>query len=1734
MMKKETVLSLLLAGFLLTGVHQEGICANTPPVQPAPLFLAGEVPPLVMLVMERDHKLYTEAYNDASDLNDDGVLDIGYNPAIDYYGYFDSYKCYDYSSANSRFEPVATTSNKKCSGHWSGDFLNYLTMSRMDCLRKVLYGGYRSTDTATETVLQRVYIPQDAHSWGKEYESIARDGFDIREYTPLQLPSSGTRHLFASTTLSDNGNPLLRVLDNSGYRIWEWVSIERPNAGTKCLDGSSGPNCAHAGTTSWEIVPQSAYQNLTRATYNTTGYTSFPANHADFETLINNYGTVTKRFGTGSVGYINGTGNPFSSQQDYYLTIFQGQIVMPSTGTWSFAIDGDDALELIIDGTVVAGWYGGHGKCSCQTHSGSIALTAGTHNITFRHQECTGDDNYYLYWQKTIPASAMTDYVVRVKVGVASMPESNCKKYPSGVYKPTGLLQRYGESDRMYFGLITGSYAKNESGGVLRKNIGSIKDEIDSNTGSFTSVNGIISTINKLRIVGYNYGDYSYNQNCGWISTRPLNEGECRMWGNPIGEMMYEALRYFAGKAAATSSFDYSGTTDDSTLGLPKATWKDPYNATTGFSYCAKPFMLVLSDVIPSYDSDKVPGTAFGSYSGDVTGLNAATLANTISTEEGVSGSFYIGQSGSTYNGACTPKSVTGLGSVRGQCPEEPTKQGSFYSAAVAYFGHTQDVNPTAQGAQKITTFAVALSSSLPRIEIPIGDKKVTLVPFAKSVGGCLGIDGTQGAFQPTDQIVDFYVEALTPGYGRFRINFEDQEQGADYDMDAIAFYEYQVVGNTVMVTVDSSQYAAGCIIQHMGYIISGTTADGTYLVVRDMDTAAGSDVNYYLDTPQHAGAALPLTSTTIFTVGSTSGVSLLQNPLWYAAKWGGFEDINKNNIPDDPKEWDTDIDGVPDNYFYVQNPLRLDEQLNKAFSAILQKAAAGSAVSVLATAGEGEGTLIQAYFKPKVTDETGLHDITWAGYLQCLWVDAYGNIREDTNNDFSLNPTEDRIIEFFQDPDTGDTRVKRYAVDSNNPYQKSGDPEYVPLDQIQPIWEAGNKLWKRSPEERTIFTYTGIGREFTSFTTDKAQLLKPYLDVTDDTAYKSLGATQTDRVSNIINFIRGVNDTTSAYTGTPTLRKKDFTIGAETHPWKLGDIVYSTPVTISKPVEQYGILYDDKSYQEFYNFHTVTNPRETVVYVGANDSMLHAFSAGKYNSAEKKFTPGATAGIGEELWAYIPRNLLPHLKWLALPSYGHLSYVDLKPKVVDAKIFTPDATHINGWGTVLIGGMNMGGYPIAVTGAFNGTATETRTFSSSFFALDVTDPSQPKFLWEQSFPGLGFTISIPAVIKVVKRASTGAVADEKWLCIIGSGPTDYAGTSSQPGRVYIVDLFSGELYTPAMFPGWFQTPENNAFMNSPVSLDKSLNYSVDALYIGTSYLDTDGSRKGKVYKIGINIENQPYTEGTDASYSLDPNTWTWTSLFNAPAPFSAPFALSVDTRDNVWVYTGTGEFSFPEDKNPNSLVAAQQNYLFGIKDPFYNSSYDENSSVKKCYHKYGDNALCKLTMDNLLASDAYKVRADGKVEVSAGGEITFDELIEKAQTKDGWYKLLAPGTLSERMINKPAVFGGIALFPAFTPDTDVCVSSGSSTLYALYFETGTAYKKSVLVNPALNQKTYIAEKMELGAGLASSFGIHTGKQVGGTLYGQQSTGVIVEVPVIPAVSVKSGTVYWREGWDRK
>ena len=1169
-----------------------------------PLFASQSAPPLTLMTMGRDHKLYYEAYNDASDLNGDGVLDTNYKPDdINYYGYFGSNICYVYNGGNARFEPSSTTTDKRCSGgsEWSGDFLNYLTTSRIDALRKVFYGGTRVVDTGSETVLERSYIPQDAHSWGKEYTDITTSGFDIREYSPLNLPLNGTRHLFANTTLvSENDAPLFRVLNDSRFRVWEWLSKERPVAGNTCVDG--GTNCVTTGGPVWEIVPASSgpteagLKNLTQTTYDISGYGTFPNNAAEYDTLEAGFANGANLFGTGPVSTIDSNGNPFGANDDY-LTIFEGTLVIPpgEAGTYNFAVDGDDAVQVIIGGVVVAAWYGAHGRCNCQDENGSIFLLPGDHSIKFRHQETGGGDNYYLYWEKTTPTSSMTDYVVRTQVCVAGLSEANCQAYPNGNSKPVGLLQSYGENDSMYFGLLTGSYEKNTSGGVLRKNVGSITDEIDANDGTYTSTIGVIASMDRLKIANFRYGsgDYAPGWPGAWITTRPMNEGEVTDWGNPVAEMMYEGMRYFAGKASPTPAFNIASSgNDDADLGLPLPSWIDPYGTGSGFSSCAKPFQIVIADINPSYDSDQLPGSSFGSFSGDISGLDVSALADTItSNEPDVIGNHFIGQVGAVSDGAPTSKMVTTLSNIRGLAPEEPTKQGSYYSASIAYHGTTNDIS-LADGDQKIDTFSVALASPLPNIEIPVAGSTITLVPFAKSVGGCLGITPAMGDFQPTNTIVDFYVESLTPTYGKFRINFEDVEQGADHDMDAIAEYEYTVNGDGTVTINMAATYASGCIIQHLGYIISGTTANGTYLEIRDADTAAGSDLDYFLDTPNIAGTALPLTATRTFTPGGAGlGSTFLKDPLWYAAKWGGFQENSStaNDLPDLASEWDENGDGDPDNYFLVTNALDLSTQLASAFNEIIARSGVSASAAAL-TSGQinSDTNLIRSTFN------TG----TWTGDL------------------------------------------KSYAINS--------DPTAGPIGEIAstPTWSAEAQL---SSSPRKFFTHNGgaaalgVGLDFTW--SDLTTFQKNRLDENASGNYDGFGNSRLDflRGNNVTGFRNRVDEDGNSHI--------------------LGDMVNSSPVYVSNPRARYPDNWngsatepeDSVSYSSFFNTFAVT-PRVPMVYVGGNDGMLHGFNAETSGS-----------DMGKELLAYIPNEVFPRLSALTSPTYSHKFYVDGSPTVADA-----------------------------------------------------------------------------------------------------------------------------------------------------------------------------------------------------------------------------------------------------------------------------------------------------------------------------------------------------------------------------------------------------------------------------------------------------------------------------------
>ncbi len=176
-----------------------------------PPFITTGAPPLTMFVMSKDHKLFYKAYNDIVDLDEDGLIDATYKDTINYYGYFDSNKCYSYSS--NRFIPQGLATGLErhyCTGQWSGNFLNWVTMARIDILRKVLYGGYRASDTSSLTVLGRTTLPRDAHSWAKVYT-----GGDISSLTPYSWPAITLCNL--NTASTENYSLLYAVNGNFPY-----------------------------------------------------------------------------------------------------------------------------------------------------------------------------------------------------------------------------------------------------------------------------------------------------------------------------------------------------------------------------------------------------------------------------------------------------------------------------------------------------------------------------------------------------------------------------------------------------------------------------------------------------------------------------------------------------------------------------------------------------------------------------------------------------------------------------------------------------------------------------------------------------------------------------------------------------------------------------------------------------------------------------------------------------------------------------------------------------------------------------------------------------------------------------------------------------------------------------------------------------------------------------------------------------------------------------------------------------------------------------------------------------------------------------------------------------------------------------------------------------------------------------------------------------------------------------
>jgi len=441
----------------------------------------------------------------------------------------------------------------------------------------------------------------------------------------------------------------------------------------------------------------------------------------------------------------------------------------------------------------------------------------------------------------------------------------------------------------------------------------------------------------------------------------------------------------------------------------------------------------------------------------------------------------------------------------------------------------------------------------------------VTYSPLAEGlaqVGGYYA-SPSSGAVEYICQ--DSFVIVVSPG-----VSSEDQNAvGPQYTPSGLSDYDEDgAVGGIGEGNIMEDNTKDGIDNDSDGTIDEADEA-GTYPIPTNQNGSTYlDDVAYYLRTHDIVGYRDGTQYVTTYTVGfmgdHESNLFLINT---------------SNNGNGNVNLYDTTDPEYGDYHFTAENPENLAPAILAAVNDILQRAASGTAVSVLATSGEGEGNLIQAYFRPVIP--SGEAEVKWIGYLQSLWVDAYGNLREDTNQNRVLDVNTDKIVTYFVDSETGDTMIKRFDASETTPYPdlETASYEVLGLDQISPLWETGKILHQRSASDRKIFTYIdkdGDGAvdetindsfdssgEVVKFDTALASGIKPYLGVKDDATWSYLGASHDERVTNLIDYIRGKDS--SDLTNSPDVRTRTI----DGNVWKLGDIIYTKPITMHSKTEK-------------------------------------------------------------------------------------------------------------------------------------------------------------------------------------------------------------------------------------------------------------------------------------------------------------------------------------------------------------------------------------------------------------------------------------------------------------------------------------------------------------------------------------------------------------------------------------
>lgn len=851
--------------------------------------------------------------------------------------------------------------------------------------------------------------------------------------------------------------------------------------------------------------------------------------------------------------------------------------------------------------------------------------------------------------------------------------------------------------------------------------------------------------------------------------------------------------------------------------------------------------------------------------------------------------------------------------------------------------------------------------------------------------------------------------------------------------------------------------------------------------------------------------------------------------------------------------EWDKDKTGLPYNYYEGSDGAQLQESITKAVKDMLTRASSGTAASMLGNTDSSGAVMLQALFFPErqFTDST---KAKWLGDVQAFWYyldpslsSAKVTLREDTVQDNKLKKTEDRIAKFVFDGTN--TRARLYEDANGDGVEDSSTYVEENVEEVKALWRAGLSLWSRMPAGtggRTVYTNnlsgTATSNNLMVFSADTTQrdLIKPFLDVASN---------DTDS-TNVIKYTLGIdplhNDlsTSEKDTALTGYRSRTVKIGTATHVWKLGDIINSTPKMISPaPLNTYNANppggYRDTSYDRFIS--TLSYKNRGVAFVGGNDGMLHAFKLGKNIPGSKGYVSQivdstdlngtnsvAATDLGKELWAYIPKNVLPYLKHRGNPNYMHMYYVDSTPTLIDASIaivdkqcsndpikwcatdtdcgtgtpaptcntISPACTGSNcpkldkSWRTVLIGSMGLGGATRNSTATCS-TSTDcvktpiSGTGYSSYFALDVTDSSAPKLLWEFSDPGLGYSTVGPAIVRIrdASDAASGTSSKNgKFYVVLASGPTgpvdtginQMKGYSDQPLNLYVLDMRTGAAVqtfsnsatalisgvTHTQFTAMPNLAFGGAFSNSTIDTDKSNasrvgNYSDDAVYLG--YIrkgvtgDTPAASIGKFAKGGI----------LRILTADDPNPANWkiSKVIDGIGPVTNAVTKLQDTfNKKLWLYFGTGRYYFKNGSTIDEDYTDQNEAIYGVADPCY--------SVDTSATKFND-------MDSTCTSTVLTSALENQTSTFTA-VTNSNNVKELDSTKKGWLINLggASGSFKAKRVytNPTATSNGVIFFTAFKPSAEVCSYGGDTSIWAVNYATGGSVGGSNLRGQAMLQ----------------------------------------------------------------